>query len=361
MQNTTAADQHFFTTTSHGRQTRPVSMPVQCEAGTEPRRCLSDPSTDAHLDKTMTTSDAGNERWILDVSNKDRVTDVAARTIRLRLKAVRHFLPLAATRPEEDIEYVHQLRVATRRAVAAIHLYREFLPRRTRKALCRQLKQIRRAAGTARDCDVLLERQAKAKGTQAETALKDLRRKRQHAQEPLREVYRSSMEQGALKQLTRQTLAGVSSQGNRKKSPRFQKWARRQLRETTRAFFAAEPVHLDDLDALHRFRIHVKDLRYAMELLAAAFPVTLRTEIYPRIEDLQDHLGTINDHAVAVARFRRWRDEAAKPKRRKRWKKLIVAEKKQLADSLWGFASWWTPRRSKWIQRRFRQLANGDD
>ena len=84
------------------------------------------------------------------------------------------------------------------------------------------------------------------------------------------------------------------------------------------------------------------------------FPITLRTELYPLIEQLQDRLGAINDHAVAIERFRKWREESSEPRRRKRFRELIKSEKKLLAESLWDFARWWTPRRSKWIQRRFR-------
>ena len=96
-----------------------------------------------------------------------------------------------------------------------------------------------------------------------------------------------------------------------------------------------------------------------MELLAAAFPHTLQAEIYPLIEQLQDRLGAINDHAVAMERFRKWRAESSEPKQRERFRGLIKSEKKLLAESLWEFARWWTPRRSKWIQRRFRELGNG--
>src|ERR1019366_708937 len=57
------------------------------------------------------------DKWIPGVSPDDRTSDVAGRTLRFRLAAVQHYLPRAAEKPAEDIEYVHELRVATANAV----------------------------------------------------------------------------------------------------------------------------------------------------------------------------------------------------------------------------------------------------
>ena len=57
------------------------------------------------------------DKWIPGVSPDDRTSDVAGRTLRFRLAAVQHYLPVAAEKPAEDIEYVHELRVATAIAV----------------------------------------------------------------------------------------------------------------------------------------------------------------------------------------------------------------------------------------------------
>ncbi len=305
----------------------------------------------------MSNTENDHPKWILDVSKDGLASAAAMHTIHLRLKSVHAYLPLAANDAERDREYVHQLRVATRRAVAAAQLYRQFLAKQSRQDLCHALKQIRKAAGNARDYDVLIERHERvADSRHARAILKQIRKRRREAQAPLRQVYRSSVQHQTLRKLERHALKDAGRQANRDKSPRFDRWARRQLRRCARFFFAAEPNHLDDLDALHQFRLRGKDLRYAMELLAAAFPSQLRTELYPLVEQLQDRLGAINDHAVAIERFRRWRKKTSKHRQRKRLKKLIQSEKEMLAQSLWDFARWWTPRRSKWVQLRFHEL-----
>jgi len=296
-------------------------------------------------------------RWILDVPKGARVHAVAERTIRLRLDAVLYYLPLAAHHCEEDIEYVHQLRVATRRAVAAIELYRALIPKKPRRRLCQQLKRIRRAAGTARDCDVLIARQQQLDvSSHRENLLEALRGKRTEAQQPLVNICQASLENNGLAHPSNRVLQKIRAGLVGKKSPRFRRWANRQLRDCVDAFFDAEPEQLDELDRLHEFRLRGKDLRYAMELLAAAFPRRFRSKLYPLVEQLQEHLGNINDHAVAIERFRGWREESMEPRQREELKKTLQSEKKLLKQTLWDFANWWTPRRSKRIQRSFAKL-----
>jgi CHAD domain-containing protein len=51
-------------------------------------------------------------------------------------------------------------------------------------------------------------------------------------------------------------------------------------------------------------RICGKRVRYAMELLAGALDHSFRRELYPTFAEVQEKLGTINDHATAIARYR---------------------------------------------------------
>lgn len=315
------------------------------------------PDTPVPSTITMNDTKPENARWISDVSKDDLASAVAVHSIRQRVRIVEHYLPLAATAADQDIEHVHQLRVATRRAVAAVCLYRPFLPKRPRKQLCQELKRIRRAAGAARDCDVMLLRHQQQTAEQPlECLVHDLRDRRAEAQQPLCDVYSHMTGQQSLTRLCEEAIADVEQKTAAGRSPRFGRWARRELRRSVRFFFAAEPHDLEDLSAIHQFRLAGKDLRYAIELLAAAFPNRLRERLYPVVEQLQERLGTVNDHAVAIERFREWREAADQPEVRKQYKKVIKSEQQQLAQALWDFARWWTPRRSKWVQRRFSKL-----
>lgn len=296
-------------------------------------------------------------KWILAATADDPVHEVAARTLAVRLAAVQHFLPLAAEHSEENIEYVHQLRVATRRCVAALQLYRKILPKLPRKTLCRELKTIRQAAGRARDYDVLiLHHSADSPDTNAQLLLQAIRKKRCAAQQPLRDVHGLLATNQHLQQLPQEFFVQAPTAGAAPPVPTFGPWAKRQLRKSVKAFFGAEPPRLKDLESLHRFRIRGKELRYAMELLVAAFPASFQTRLYPSIERVQDRLGELNDHAVALKRYHVWSAETSDPALRKYLQQLVRRERKRLRRSVLRFAYWWTPGRSKQVHQRFRRL-----
>src|SRR5262249_5047583 len=82
---------------------------------------------------------------------------VARRAIGGRLKTVWDWLPQAADSASDDPEFVHQLRVSTRRAMAAMRLFEAMLPPKRCRWFRKQLKQLRNKAGEARDLDVLAQ------------------------------------------------------------------------------------------------------------------------------------------------------------------------------------------------------------
>jgi hypothetical protein len=90
------------------------------------------------------------------------------RALHDRLGAVQQYPPLAAEKAEEDVEHVHQLRVRTRGATAALRLYEQVIPSRRLRWLKKQLRRIRPAADYARDSDALIQRlkqKAPSRGT----------------------------------------------------------------------------------------------------------------------------------------------------------------------------------------------------
>ena len=54
--------------------------------------------------------------------------EVAHGVLASHLQSGLRWLPLAAEKSEEDVEYVHQLRIASRRAVAALRTFAELIP-----------------------------------------------------------------------------------------------------------------------------------------------------------------------------------------------------------------------------------------
>src|SRR5256714_15128374 len=117
---------------------------------------------------------ASSGKWIDGLHADSAVEDAARRSLERRLAVVAHTLPLAAHLAEHDIEHVHRLRVATRRAAAALKLYWDWLPQKSARWIKKRLRQTRRAASEARDLDVLIQRLERDSGTPAEPIVRFL-------------------------------------------------------------------------------------------------------------------------------------------------------------------------------------------
>lgn len=281
------------------------------------------------------------DKWVEGIDPAASPAEAARLSLEQRLKAVWRFLPLAAHHAEDDVEHVHALRVATRRSLAGLRLFAPMLPTKRTKALIRDLRRIREAAGEARDLDVMLARHNQDSGSQGRRLLKDLQRRRAKAQGPIIGECKRLSRDDLFPRRVDELLGRVRLRAVADSRLRFDDWARSRLREIVADFFEAQPTNATDLEALHRFRIRAKRLRYAMELLAPAFPAVFREELYPLVEQLQEHLGEINDHAVALGRFERWADHAPRGMKAEYGQDLLAREHEELDRALDRFRGWW--------------------
>jgi CHAD domain-containing protein len=258
---------------------------------------------------------------------------------------VSHWLPRAAHLADRDIEHVHRLRVSTRRAVAALKLYREWLPAKHHRWMKRRLRQIRRAAGDARDLDVLGERLAREHGEDAVVpVLKMIAARRAAVQPAIVTVAERCRRKDRFVRRTSMLLDGIDGANDSgKASTVFHEWAPRQLHETSAEFFAAMPHDTADIAAMHRFRIRGKALRYAIELLAPGLDPIIRNEHYPIVEELQERLGAMNDRMVARDHLIDWLRDAADTDERVLLCELACHEIRQARQAVTAFREWWTP------------------
>lgn len=248
-------------------------------------------------------------KWIEGLGPDLPTEDAARKVLGVRLGVVSHYLPLAAERADEDIEYVHQLRVGTRRSGAALELFRDCLPERVYAKTRRVLKKLRRAAGAARDADVFAAALAEwGKGReedvrpgldfligfthgQRQAAGNGLRSADAHQRRKLTAAIAAVEETLRRPHTEPRTLGAMAEE---QLSARL-----RELGEATAAA-AAAPA---DYERLHQVRIVGKQLRYAMEVFADCFGPEFRKEWYAAVEEMQEILGSANDSHVALARL----------------------------------------------------------
>ena len=229
-------------------------------------------------------------KWIHDLKAMTAVADAARHALTVRLEVVRDYLPLAVHQADRDSEHVHQLRVGTRRARAALDIFACCLPAKVHRRARKQLRHLRRLAGAARDWDVFLANLT-AWGLQPKSRLRpgadcligDALAQRATAQVQLQEAGQDYP--FAFDRFLAETVAAV----HRPDDPQLVTLldlARPLLTDLLEKLEEAASRNLDDYEHLHQVRILGKRLRYAMEVFADCFETAFKEELYPAVEEM---------------------------------------------------------------------------
>ena len=234
------------------------------------------------------------------------VAAAAERILALRMDEVQRFLPLAAQHDLADVEYVHQLRVSCRRAAAALRAFESFAGEPGRK-LKKWLQRLRRAAGPARDADVLISRLRKELDPEnafAQQLVDDVVGTRTEAQSALAAID-ARASRGGLQRAIDGCLRRLAAAKGKAAHVSFVAFAQQAVDAAAKGLTVVDP-QTASLGELHQLRIAAKRLRYSIEIFHCAAAPALRLEVYPQIEELQERLGAINDRAASQCRWQRW-------------------------------------------------------
>jgi CHAD domain-containing protein len=297
-----------------------------------------------------------NTKWI-EGRPDDLAHDVARRALKRRLERMSHYLERAVCESPRETENVHQLRIFSRRAAAAMEIFEAWLPKRRGQWMQKQVKQIRKAAGAARDFDVLLirwaDRMRHAPSSHTALLIEQIRLRRNEAQDPIEAIFKK-LQRKRMARRTKKLLKRLRRRGAIDAcGERFVCLARVALARVVGPYLATARAELDDAAAMHAFRIQSKQVRYAMEIFAGAFDEEFRTELYPLVVTLQDRLGAINDHVTAQTYFAGWHAEADSCAVRAALEMGIDSEQQALEASRRAFLDWWTAARREDMCHRF--------
>lgn len=185
----------------------------------------------------------------------------------------------------ESEEDVHDLRVEIRRLRAALKVFKKDLPKEVRRRANRSLRRAQRRLGIVRDWDVAIQ---KSKDFAATTdhidRLQMARTRRQRALARVRaslrkDSWRNDL-RGAIRRVT--SIRNVDATARKILDKRVER-VRLRLRE------------IESREDLHRLRLSIKKLRYAMECFEPAIGRTSVTKELVLLKKLQYELGKIND------------------------------------------------------------------
>lgn len=287
------------------------------------------------------------KRVIQNVDDNASVSALAVESISSRLAAIGKLLPLVVRLAQKDVELVHHLRIWTRRASAALNLFRPLLPPKEYQSASKTIKQIRRAANTARDLDVMiLEIESSKKNKLKKQLLKDLTRQRKKAQKSIDEVYRKYYRNDQWKRFTRRVISAIGSDStgilNRSEESQSANsfsendllgssakiWAVVNLRAKLDDLLATRPSNDAKRSELHRFRIKAKQLKYTLELLSPFFPESFCKELTEDLSEIQERLGDYNDIRTAISLLKHHAGNS-RGDARKKWEKQLSAKKRE--------------------------------
>ncbi|MFH1984332.1 MAG: CHAD domain-containing protein [Pseudomonadota bacterium] len=221
-----------------------------------------------------------------------------------------------------DIEFLHDFRVAVRRARSLLSQMKGVLDVETTATLQRRLKVLGKATGNVRDLDVYLLKEAEYSGVLPDLLKPGigylfgmLKRKRRNARDRMIKAMGGVEIAAALVDLKAFATEGhgpaiIGPQGNLPigelaKSAIFKRY-RRIIQQGGRISDAT----LDE--KLHALRIECKKLRYLLEFFASLFPNDAVQVMIKQLKQLQDNLGGFNDLSVQQA-FMRDRLNALRP------------------------------------------------
>ena len=202
-----------------------------------------------------------------------------------------------------DTEFLHDFRVAVRRARSLLGQLPKVLPVRLTKHLRKDLSFLGSLTNHLRDLDVLMLHQADYLAAvppdlrpDMEPLFRAVQHERYAAHHRLVEALNTPQSEAILQRwesATTETKAR-GPQAERKLAKLVRKAIRRQCQ---RMLTATPPDSLRDSapEHLHRLRIACKKLRYMFEFFASAFPQEMTAEPVRRLRVLQDVLGQLND------------------------------------------------------------------
>jgi len=208
---------------------------------------------------------------------------------------------LKAAYAERSVDAVHDLRVVSRRLRAFGVTFEDVLESKRRERLHHSLRRVAKAVGSVRDRDVQIALIA----DRAERASSELERAGADYLLELLEVRRAKSASKAKKRLGRLDVESVSRHVRRAARDVLEQflpsagqrtYAHALLDRLVREAAVQAPRDLESehVEELHRLRIDIKELRYALELFEPLFGEHF-SALHERATELQDALGQHRD------------------------------------------------------------------
>lgn len=204
-----------------------------------------------------------------------------------------------------DIEYIHRMRVASRRIRATMPIFRNCFPQKKFKRWLKEVKQTTRLLAEARDLDIQIvfikqyqsKNKTAAKDRIIELLLRKHKTRRARIQPTVVRGLKKLRDSCVLKEMREFCTYTVEEPQNQSFNPSsVMKKAQWAISGRLNEFLAMEQyVHQEnEIIKHHKMRIQAKLLRYIMETFSPLYPNKLTEEI-ETMKNFQDVLGEMHD------------------------------------------------------------------
>ena len=224
-------------------------------------------------------------------------------------------------RKSEDIECIHDMRVATRRMRSALALFEGCFPDKSLKKWNKEMRRVTRILGTARDADVQMDSLQEFLDSLAEPRYRSgirrlllrLHQRRDGAQDKVIEAMDRLELSGVLDGMgktLRQIRVHARMRHVDEHSPCVYQQAYLAIAMRLENMLAYE-IYVNQperLEELHAMRIAAKRLRYTMEIFAPLYQDELKQQL-KTVRNVQTMLGDIHDCDVWVEYLPQFLDE----------------------------------------------------
>ncbi len=227
------------------------------------------------------------------------------RLLRLLLAMVRY--NERGLRQGDDPLYLHDFRVAVRRARSLLGQTREVFPRKAVQRFRKDLAQLGRSTGSARDLDAFLLVQDTYRQRLPADSRAALQPFSAFLQQERGEHYRTlikTFETKRYRAVIREWEAFADQpEDNDSHTPAVKEFVPDRVVEKCRALVSIEPNSLQHADSeqLHRLRIECKKLRYLLDFFIIALPDLPVRDVLKQLKRVQRTLGRIQDISVQSA------------------------------------------------------------
>lgn len=231
------------------------------------------------------------------------LTEAGKAVLDARLKAVAKLSAVARQDGAAQEECVHQLRVATRRAAAALAVFEICGEMKDWKRVRKELRGIRGAADETRRNDVhrlILRAEAESAPERLQNGLRALADWIAKKRRKVEGAVRKRVSASAVRQFNKSRKRLLDCLGCQAETRPLHAAAADMLPRLVGDLRLASRADLRQFENLHQMRLAGKRLRYSMEIFSCCLTAAARENLYPALKNMQDRLGAINDsHELA--------------------------------------------------------------